>query len=180
MTPLHDKILVSVNIEQKETMLVGGIEFKMANLFETNYREKNPVLCKVEVGNDIVQPGMVLVVHHNMFSINFIQDNLFSIPFKKTIFGILNADGSIIPICGNLLCERVNIPSILEMPPELQEQYIDRVKVTDGGQTRYNPGDLLFTRPYSYYEIVYTVNGEQKRVHKCDSDMVCAVIRSPK
>ena len=162
-------------------MVIGDTVLQMASLYETNYREKSPVICTVVEGNNFVKKGQFLLCHHNLFylpSPYHLQDNLFAIPFSKVLFAIINMDGSLTPICGNLLCDRVEKPSLLPLPPEMREKYIDRVIVTDGGWSIYKPKDLLFTRPHSYYEIVYTINGEEKRVHKVDKDMVAAVIKA--
>lgn len=181
MNPVNGKIIVKCDNEQKSSIRIGDVEFKTAMGYETNYREKSPVICEVVDGNEFVKEGQVLLVHHNTFylpSPYHLGDDLFSIPFAKTLFAIINTDGSLAPICENILCDRVNIPSILPVPPELQEKYIDRVKVIDGGWTNYKPNDLLFTRPHSYYEIVYHLNGEEKRIHKCHSEMICGVVKA--
>ncbi len=181
MTPTNDKILVSVNMTQKSEMKVGEVSLKMAHNFNTNFREKSPVICKVEEGNEYVREGQVLIAHHNLFyepSPHLLEGNLFAIPFNKTLFAILHLDGSLSPICGNVLCDRVEIETTLPLPPELRKQYIDRVTVTDGGWTMYKTGDLLFTKPHSYYQIVYTVDGVESQIHKCDSDMVIGVVKA--
>lgn len=181
MTPTNGKILVSVNMLQKSQMKIGDTLFKMAEKFDSNYREKSPVICKVEEGNEWVKEGQILIAHHNTFyhpSPYHLEDNLFSIPFGKNLFAVMHLDGSLSPICGNVLCDRVDIETNPPLPIEYRKKYIDRVIVTDGGWTMYKPNDILFTKPHSYYEIVYNVNGEEKRIHKCDSDMVLGVIKA--
>lgn len=181
MTGANGKIIVSCNMSQKDTMVLEGRVFQTASLYETNYREKSPVLCKVQSGNEFVREGQILIVHHNTFyqpSPYYLEYNLFAIPFGKTIFAILNFDGSLTPVCGNVLCERIDIPTPFHVPSEERKKYIDRVIVKDGGWTAYKPNDILFTRPHSYYEIVYIVDGQERRTHKCDSEMVCGVIKA--
>jgi len=180
MTPANNKILVSCNISQKDTLKIGNVVLKTANPFNTNFREKSPVICQVEEGNEYVREGQVLIAHHNTFytpSPYHLQDNLFAIPFGKTLFAILHLDGSLSPICGNILCDRVDIETAIPLPPELRKKYIDRVTVKDGGWTMYKQGDLVFTKPHSYYEIVYTIDGVERKIHKCDSDMVIGVAK---
>lgn len=175
------RLLVSVNAEQKDKMTINGVMLKMAHLFENNYRERSPVICQAEEDTYFVKKGQLLICHHNHFyapSPYFVQDNLYSIPIGKSIFCILNMDGSVNPICGNIICERVIIPSLLEVAPEIQEKYIDRLIVLDGGWTSYKKGDLVFTRPYSYYQIVYAVDEVEHRIHKCDSEMIMGVIKA--
>lgn len=181
MIATNDKLLVSVNLEQKEQMVVNGVILKTATNFDSNYRERSPVLCQLEEDVFFAKKGQILICHHNHFyqpSPYFVQDNLYSIPINKAIFGTLNMDGSINPVCGNILCERIPIPSLLEVSPELQEKYINRLKITNSGWTTYKPNDIIFTRPHAYYEIVYTVDNVEKRIHKCDSDMILGYIKA--
>lgn len=180
MIPSNDKIIVCVNDEQKNKIKIGNIEFQTATKYETNYREKSPVIAEVVYGNEKVQSGDLLLCHHNLFyhpSPHHLYNDFFSIKFNKIIFAKIQMDGSLLPICGNLLCDRVDIETAIPLPPEQREQYTDRVVVTNPGYTQYKKGQLLFTRPYSYYEIVYVLNGVEKRVHKCDSDMVLGYLK---
>jgi len=123
-----------------------------------------------------VDTGEILIVHHNTLytpSPYHLGDNLFSIPSNsKILFAKLEEDLSLTPLLGHFFCERVEIPSDFPLPPEYIKHYDDRVRVTDPGQTRYKTGQLLFTRPFSYYEIVYIINNQQKRVIRCHEDMV--------
>src|SRR3954471_15778654 len=105
----NSKIVVSANMDQKEFTRINGVELRMANLFESNYREKSPVVCTVVQGNEHVLPGDVLIVHHNTLyhpSPYYLQDDLFAIPFAKTIFAKISDDGLLIPVCGNIMCDR--------------------------------------------------------------------------
>jgi|SRR6185369_14677320 len=180
MIPVNGKIMVRCNLKQKDTMKVGGIIMSCAQKFKTNYREKSPVICEVVQGNRLLKPGTVILAHHNTFytpSPFHVQDDLFSIPFAKTLFAIVEKDGHLKPICGNILCDRVDVPTPLPVPPEHRKQYIDRVVVTDGYGTKYKKGQLLFTRPHSYYEIVFMYNDVETKVHKCHSDMVVGYVK---
>lgn len=175
MKPVNGKILVRTNMAQKNTLVLGRVTMKIANLYQTNHREKEPVLAEIVQGNKILRPGRVAIFHHNTFytpSPFYLYDDLFSVPYNKTIFGILYSDGNIRPLCGNILCDRVGVESQIPLPSEQQEKYIDRVIVTNPGDTRYKVGQLLFTRPYAYYEIVYNIDGKEFRVHKIHEEMV--------
>lgn len=180
MKSVNSKILVSCNMKQKDEMIIAGFKLKCANDFEKNYRERSPVIVQVIQGNDVVREGDVLLVHHNTLYIPspfFIQDNLFSIPTEKIIFGKVTISGDFTPLYGTIVCRRVTIESDIPMPPEYQKQYTDRVVVIDGGDSGYKAGQLLFTRPYAYYEIVYILNGIQKRITKIHKDMVVGVLK---
>lgn len=175
ITPVNGKIVVSCNMKQKEEMTIAGVSIKCCHQYGTNYRERSPVVCVVEQGNKWVKTGEILLVHHNTLytpSPYHLEGNLFSIPFAKTLFAKIGSEGQLEPICGNILCDRVDIETTFELPPDERKQHIDRVKVTDPGWTKYKIGQLLFTRPHSYYQIVYIWNGIETRVHKCHEEMV--------
>lgn len=164
---------------QKNTLVIGNITMKIANLYETNHREKEPVLAEVVKGNKVIVANRVVICHHNHFappSPYFLYDDLFSIPYNKTIFGILYSDGNIRPLCGNILCNRVWEESAIELPPEQRKQHLDRVIVTNPGDTAYKIGQLLFTRPYAFYEIVYNIDGKEYRIHKIHEDNVVGML----
>lgn len=163
---------------QKNTLVIAGVTMKIANPYQTNHREKDPVLGEIVEGNKILRPGRIAIFHHNNFappSPFHLYDDLFSVPYNKTVFGILYSDGNIRPLCGNMLCNRVDIESSIYLPPEQRKQYLDRVIITNPGDTNYKAGQLLFTRPYAYYEIVYNIDGKEFRVHKIHEENVVGI-----
>lgn len=179
MKPANGKILVKTNMAQKNSLIVAGVTMKIANLYQTNHREKEPVLAEVIKGNKEIVASRVIICHHNTFyppSPYFLYDNLFSIPYGKIIFGILYPDGNIRPMCGTILCDRVWEDSKIQLPPEQRKQHIDRVVVTNPGNTPYQAGQLLFTRPHAYYEIVYNIDGKEFRIHKIHEDNVVGML----
>jgi len=180
MKPVNNKILVECKPDQKDTIEIGGNVFTTALNYDSNYRERSPVICKVVEGNEYIKSGDVLLCHHNLFylpSPYHLYDDLFSIPFSNVLFAKVYSYGELEPICGNMLCDRVDIETAIPLPPEQRKQYIDRVQVTNSGWSNYKEGQLVFTRPHSYYEIVYNYNGQEKRVHKCDSEMVLGYLK---
>lgn len=179
MVSVNSKILVSCDLEQKEFMEVGGMQLKMATLYETNYRERSPVLAISQQTKGEIVKGDILICHHNHFyapSPYFISDNLYSIPFNHTIFAIIDKQGNPKPVCGNILVEKVDIPTVLPLPPEQREQYIDRYIVADAGYTPYKKGQMVFTKPNSGYEIVFNLNNQEKRAIKINSEMIVGYI----
>lgn len=156
------------------------MEVSTALLFENNHREKAPTVACVVHGNQYVKEGDILLCHHNTFytpSPHYLYDNLFSILANgNMLFAIVNADGSLTPLYGNIICERVQIPSLLPLPPEKIKTYTDRAVVRDGGFTRYKDGQLIFHRPNAGYDIVYNLNGIEKRVTKVPDWQVCGVV----
>ena len=179
MKPANNKIVVKVNMAQKNTLIIAGVTMKIANLYQTNHREKEPILAEIVEGNKVLRPGGVGIFHHNNFappSPFYLYDDLFSVPYNKTVFGILYSDGNIRPLCGNMLCDRMDIETTIALPPEQREKHLDRVIITNPGNTHYKAGQLLFTRPYAFYEIVYNIDGTEFRVHKIHEDNVVGML----
>lgn len=180
MIPVNDKIIVRVDMKQKDTMTVGGITLSTALRYEVNYREKSPVVAIVIEGNKSVKPGDVLLCHHNNFyppSPFFLQDDLFAIPFNKTIFAIVDSDGKLKPICGNIICERMPVETLLPVAPEHRKTHINRAKVIDAGDLKYKSGQIIFHRPHAGYDMVYMWQNIETRVTKVAGDQVCAMIK---
>lgn len=180
MKPTNNKILVTVNPDQKTAFEVNGRLFSMATKWETNYREKSPVIAKVVEGNDVLDTDDVLLCHHNLFylpSPYHVYGDLFSIPFSKILFAKIDKNGELDPICGNIICNRIPEKSFLPLPPTQQKFYINQYEVVNEGWTNYKIGDIVFTRPHSGYEIVYVFDGIENRVIKVSDDMVCGVAK---
>lgn len=180
MKATHNRVLVRVDPDQKRTMKIGETTFSMALKYEVNYREKSPVIAQVVNATDRLHEGDFLLCHHNHFympSPYHLQDDLFSIPANHTIFATIGPSGNLSPVYGNVLADKVEIPSLLPMPPELREYYKDRGLILDGGWTEFKRGDLVFSRPSAIYEIVYILGEVEHRVCKINSEMICAVVR---
>lgn len=179
MIGANGKILVKVDLDQKNTTIINGVEIIMASKYDNNYREKSPVLAEVVIGDSVVSAGDILLCHHNLFylpSPHHLYDNFYSIKSGNTIFAKINNNGDPIPLYGNVLCDRIEKKTEIPLPPEQIEKHIDKVIVTNGTGTLFKNGDILLTRPHSYYEIVYMYNGVEKRVHKCNTEMVCGIV----
>jgi hypothetical protein len=105
------------------------------------------------------------------------QDDLYSIPFNKTIFARVSKDGKLSAMCGNVLGDRVEIKTDLNLPPEFKKTYIDRLLVTDKGWTTFKNGTTVICRPNAPYDIVYNWGGVEIRKTKLDSDMICGFLK---
>lgn len=179
MIATNNRVLVRVDLEQKNSMMIEGVKFAMATKYETNYREKSPVIAQVVDANVRLSEGDYLLCHHNHFSDNspyFLQDDLYSIPANHTIFAILYPSGELSPVYGNVLAAKVEVESLLPVPAEYREFHKDRGLILDGGWTDFRSGDLVFTRPSAIYEIVYIWGDIERRVCKINSEMICAVV----
>lgn len=175
----NSKLIVRVDPTQKNEIKMGGITMTAALLFENNYREKAPTIGVVVQGNEYIVNGEVALFHHNHFhmpSPYWIGDDLFSVPFNKTLFGVLDEDGNIAPMCGNILCHRVPIEYGMPVPVEEQKTYTDRAIVISRSHTEYKFGQMIFHRPHAGYDIVYNWFGEERRVTKVHEEMVIGVV----
>mgnify|MGYP000149002535 FL=1 len=181
MKAANDKILVKVDLKQKNKMLIGDVLFSTALKYDTNYREKSPVMAEVVQGNKFISKGDILLCHHNMFylpSPHHIQDDIFSIKFNnRTVFAKVLKNGRLSAICGNVLGERVIIPSNFDVPPEFKKSYTDRLKITDKGWTTFKNGTTVLCRPNAPYDIVYNFNNKEIRVTKLDSEQILGYIK---
>lgn len=178
MKNTNNRVIVRVNMAQKDEMVVGGIKVKTALKYETNYREKSPVIAEVVEGNRWLIPGNIILCHHNHFyhpSPYYLQDDLYSIPANQTIFAILKETGELEPVYGNVIANKIEIESLLPLPPEQRTYHKNRGRVIHGGWTVFKPGQIVFTRPSAPYDIVYIFGEEEKRATKIDGSMICAV-----
>ena len=179
MIATHNRLLVRVDLSQKNSMMIGDVKCLTATRYQTNYRERSPVIAQVVDAHDRLNKGDFLLCHHNHFHLPspyHLYDDLFSIPANHTIFAILYPSGELSPVYGNVLASKVEIETSFPVPPENREFHKDRGRILDGGWTEFRPGDLVFTRPSAIYEIVYIWGEEEKRICKINSEMICAVV----
>lgn len=181
MKSVNNKIIVRVDLDQKNSMKIGEVVLSTAIKFDLNYREKSPVIAEVVSGNEWFKKRDLLIFHHNHFyspSPYFLQDDLYAVPFNKTILAKINKDGTLSAVCGNILGQRISIENNLSIPIEHQKKYVDRLLVTDAGWTEYKKGQTVIHRLNAGYDIVYNLNGEEKRVTKLDSEQICGILRN--
>lgn len=176
----NGKILVRSNLSQKDKIVINGVEFKTAGLFDSNYREKSPTIAEVVNGNKFVKSGDIIVCHHNTFyepSPYYLEEDLFSIPFDKIVFGTLDENGNISPLNGNIICQRIPIDNRPEIPIQYRKTFIDRAEVLDGRWTDYKKGQTIIHRLNAGYDIVYNFKGTEKRVTKVHESQVVGIIK---
>lgn len=183
MIAVNERVIVRVDVSQKDFMRIGEVKVMMAQKYETNYRYKAPVIAEVVNGNQTLIEGSYLLCHHNHFHLPspyHLHDDLYSIPANHTIFAVLYPNGELSPVYGNVLASKVEVETPIPVPPEYREFHKDRGLILDGGWTIFKPGDLVFTRPSAIYEIVYIFGEVEKRVCKINSEMICAVVEADK
>jgi hypothetical protein len=176
---IEERIIVRVNEDQKDSLVAGGNHYSVAIKYATNHREKNPVLCEVVEGYGMIDKGTVLICHHNHFGTDspyYYEDDLYSIPFNKNIFCVLDERGLPAPVCGNLVGRTLgkHLPGDFSFAPSHKKQdCIDRVQIAIGA-FGFSEGQVAFTYPYSPYEVVYNYNGEERRFFKIHKEDIVA------
>lgn len=172
--PLKNHILVSVNIYQKEEVNIGGNILKTGKAYNENFRERNPVVAFVEKGNKEIPTNSYIICNYNHFhedSPYHISDNLvntkeayelYSIPVNEEIFAKVNAEGNLVPVCGNVLIDRIMKENYIDLPDDLKKEKINTA-IALTGQFE---GKMIFFLPYSNYTICYNWNGEDRQAIK--------------
>lgn len=170
MTPIKNSIIVKVDLYQNDENNLG---LKTGRNYNENFRERNPVVAEVINGSTKIPTGSYIVCNYNYFDIESplqLTDNTFSIPVDEEIFAIINLDGSLTSVCGNIFVERLTKESKIEIPEELKVPHINRGIISYDCEW-YKKGQYVFWLPYSDYQIVYMWKGEEKRtlkVHKSE------------
>jgi hypothetical protein len=175
MKPKNNKIIVRVDSNQKNNIQVGGIDFLLAKQYNHNNREKNPVVCEVVTGNNQIKPGTFLLVHHTRFveySAYELGGGLYALPYDRSLFARIDEDGNARSLCKNIIAERVEKKSSIDVAVSYRKNYNDRVVVLNDGYG-YKKGDEIFTLPFSDYEIVYVWKGVERRVVKVFVEDIC-------
>ena len=179
--PTKNGIILKVNSSQKERAMLGDIEISIGVKYKTNHRDKHPVIgVVVATEKPSIEIGSILVVHHNFLygdnSVYSMGDGLFSIPVNHNIFMRIDANGEPHSMFGNIICERLEEYSLFEKPGAHVKLYHDRARVISNGYG-YKNGDIVFTTPYSTYEIIYNYAKKERRVIKIYKDDICAIIK---
>lgn len=194
MKAIKGKILVKAYNNQKESIQIKGVGGKMIELwvgkkYVTNYRERNPVICEV-IDNAskyyYIKTGDLLLIHHNYlsdpmtnpFCIEYDPQTgmgLYSFVANNNIFCKLAKDGKAIPVCENIIAERIKNPiktSLIIVPDTVKQEHSDRVKVLAVAQDLERPkiGETVFIHKYADYEICYTFNKKEYSVIKVFHD----------
>lgn len=176
--PTKGGVILRVDSAQKERAMLGGVEIMIGVKYKTNHRDKHPVIGIVEVGNDRIPNGRAIVVHHNFLygdlSVYSMGDGLFSIPVNQNVFMWIDEVGHPHPMGGNIICERLEEYSRIEMPGAYKKLYHDRGRVLSNGYG-YKAGQIVYAVPYSTYEIIYNFNKIEYQVVKIHKDDICAV-----
>ena len=181
MKAKRKQLIVKSYNEQKETHEVkmpdgNSIRLYIGRRYGENSREQNPVVCEVlSVGEGIstVKVGDLLIVHHNILtnegqiiSTNLAEQwTILAIHFDMTVYAIINSDGSLTPLNGNYIAERIKKPAVSKTIHSPFEETLDtEFIITEVPEDAFvNKGDRVLCYKYSDYEMVYHFNNEEKR-----------------
>jgi hypothetical protein len=167
--------------EQKESHQIKCDDGRVVNLYigrrySENSREQNPVVCEVlskGADCDEIEVGDLLIVHHNVLTNEACiierdteqQFTIFSIYCDNTIYAKINPDGSLIPVNGNYIAERISKPPVSNFIIAPFEETVETQFIIKAVPK--NPdvkvGDKVICYKYSDYEMVYHFNNEEKR-----------------
>jgi len=179
MKSVNGKILVRSNVDQKSEMVINGVRLKTAALFDTNFREKSPTIAEVVTGNRFLKEGDIILCHHNTFYLPspfHVENDIFSIPYDKIVFGTLDENGNIRPLNGNVICQRILIDNRTEIPIQYRKTFIDRATVLDARWTPYKKGQTILHRLNAGYDIVYNLGGTEHRVTKVHESQIVGIL----
>lgn len=173
MLATNGNILVRVNLSQNEDAIIGGNKLKTGSRYNENFREKNPVVAEVLDGLGEIKTGSCIVCNYNYFDEDSplqLSDDTYSIPVDEEIFAIINDDGTLKPVQGNVLVERISKDSPLPLPEELKKPHANQGVVMSNSEG-YFKGQYIFWLPYADYVIQYTWNDEVRtgiKIHKSE------------
>lgn len=165
MIPQRDYIIVSCETSQKEEVTIGGNLLKTGKNYNENFRERNPVVARVIHGTKEIPKGSYIICNYSHFDLSSpfeFSEGLYSIPVDEELYATVNEDGSLNPVCGNVLVENVLKETKIDLPEELKKTHTNQgIALTGEYKDKY-----IFWLPFSNYEICYTWNNEEKRAIK--------------
>lgn len=180
MIPPTNHIIVRVDLSQKDEETIGGVMLMTGKKYNDNFRERNPVIAYVEQGVDGIPAGSHVVCNYSFFDLESplqMSDNQFSVPVTEEIYAIVREDGTLNPIGGNVLVERLTKQASIDIPDELKKPYINRgVLLTSTDKC--NSGQYIFWLPYSDYEIVYNWKGQERRALKIHKSEIVGYLKN--
>lgn len=180
MIAVQNSIIVYIAPDQKEKYLLGESIIKAGKRYSINYRERTPVVAQIIEGLGELKTGKSIITSYTHFgedSPYLLYDNTYSIPVDELILAFIEDDGSLNPVCGNLIVDRVPIKTTFLLPDELQKFHNDRGVVVNGNGI-FKKGDYLLFLKFSDYEIVYTWNNEERRAIKIYKDEIVGILKN--
>jgi hypothetical protein len=200
MKAVRNKIIVQSYSNQKEALMIDGpngtkIELWMGRQYDENNRRRNPVLCEVVDNNSkygYIKKGDMLLVHHNYlsggeanpFCLEYDIESgvgIYSFLASNNIFCVLKKDGTVTPVCENILAERLPnaiTSSFIVIPDTVKQEHGDRVRVlaVSPEVEGVNIGDTVLILNKADYEICYSWNKKDYSVIKVFKEDIVGVL----
>lgn len=180
MIAIQNSIVVKVDANQKNKYLLRETLIKSGKQYSENYRERTPVVAEIIDGVGELKTGRFIVTAYTCFdedSQYLLFDNTYSIPVDEQIFALIEEDGSLTPVNGNLIVERQQIKTKFILPEELRKNHIDRGTVLKGCDG-FNTGDFIFWLRFSDYGILYTWNNIERSAIKIYKDEIVGILKN--
>lgn len=185
MKATKGNILIKADLEQKETLTFGSLKLYIPNKagMTENMREGNPTVCEVIDGEEFgLHKGELLLLNHNTLiniGLVIVKDGsnvIMSIPNDRYIIAKLDEDGNVIPLNDNYVTQRIPKEQVISdfiIIPEIEKTNLDNVGVIKvcPFNADLSVSDKIVYYTYSDYELVYSINGVEKRVvtvHRSD------------
>jgi len=176
---MEGKIIIQYSADQKETIQYGTLKLYTPNraLLNENAREANPTAAMVLHGGDtFLKKGDVILFPHTILDTPsaIIEKNganiIMTIPTdqnKITIYGKVGKNGEVIPLFGNLVVQRIaqkELSSIIITPDAYKKDEENKsIVLAAPPDSDIIEGQTIIYYKYSDYQLVYNVNGEEKR-----------------
>lgn len=165
INPLLGSIIVSCETNQKEEALIGGNLLKTGKNYNENFRERNPVVAFVVNGTKEIPQGSHIICNYSHFDLESPYEyskGMYSIPVDEEIYAIVNTDGNLTPVCGNVLVEKIMRTNRIDIPEDFKKEQINQGIALTGEYK----GQRIFWLPFSNYTICYNWNDEERTAIK--------------
>lgn len=177
--PGEGRILLEFDLDQKDSMVFGTLKLYLPNKADVNenMREGYPTVATVLHGGETeLQKGDTIVLEHTCLEntgqwVEHIGSHVItSIPIDSdiTIYGKLDENGDVVPLFNNYVCKRIEEceRSSIIITPDVYK----KVQSNKGNVIAVPPnndielGSTVIYYKYSDYELVYFVNGVERKV----------------
>jgi hypothetical protein len=190
MKAKRKSLIIKAHLEQKESHEVRLPDGSVINLYigrkyGENNREINPTVADVvSVGEGVtnIELGDKIIVHHNLImnEAAYIRKEghfvWLGIPLTELIYAKIEEDGSLTPLDGTLLGERIVKPRVSELEFEDKTEPMKfKILKVPAGYEDVKEGDTILAYKLSDYEMVYHHNNRECRAIRISTSDVLGI-----
>lgn len=183
-------LIVKAYLEQKESHEVQLPDGTVINLYlgrkyGENNREINPTVADVvSVGDEVpnIEVGDKLILHHNLISneATYIRKEgqyvWIGLAYNDLVYAKITYDGTLIPLKGTLIGERILKPRVSELEYEDKTEPMKfKILTVPEGYDDVKTGDTILAYKLSDYEMVYHHNNKECRAIRISTDDVLGI-----